>query len=640
MLPTRLPHSSIQATCRHVPKTSFPLTSRRALSYTRPTLAATSIRLTSEDLKATTPLAEKLRDTGIWRTRAPSKATQPDFVEEQTKRRTRTSSVPKSPSVKGDKQRVHLVSDKLGDDIVSYIGPSLERHRGCDIIDINPGAGLWSSKLNDLLQPRSHLLLEPEAELYTPFLKSLLQKSGTRLVPKSGILWKDLLSVLTPEYLPHQTQHPRGSEKLQQRNDTLLVTANFAFHPKKRFRMFDSITLMVLHQFIESIATNSLFQSYGLVRMLIWTRFDDKTRILPRFMQRRGISAVLSELYCDHFREVCGTANGDPLWFKRETQLEKASSLWTAQRMRDAGTVMPSGRSNESYREAVANLEQGIAIVPGSSVPSFDRPYHDVLSKLKEKNELAEGFDRHTDPRYKQMQRYQWRENWEVKRHLCLYEWQQRLDDIVEAKKSGRATPEEIRDMEAAWHASMSRNGAKHMGEYITYRDNLHFMRQNPPVMHWDRRDIEPLAVLPDEFYPNIECCLLDLQPKAVHPLMREMGPNSNRAGDSFELIMRSMLSIGTQPINKALAALWPGAAEFIIPRWHSIRDSERGGIDVDSSHASLTPRMLNSAQWAELLDLWMQWPFRPSFVDLIGRSQDEGTVHGADTDFGTTIDL
>ena len=41
-------------------------------------------------------------------------------------------------------------TNTLVDDLLQRLGPSLACHRSCDIIDINPGAGVWSAKVHDM----------------------------------------------------------------------------------------------------------------------------------------------------------------------------------------------------------------------------------------------------------------------------------------------------------------------------------------------------------------------------------------------------------------------------------------------------------------------------------------------------------
>lgn len=187
---------------------------------------------------------------------------------------------PRALRIKADSARVNIVSEKLCADVLAYMAPSLERHKGCDIIDLYPGAGLFSTALSDFLQPRSHILMEPDHVAYSPFLKPLLDRPGTVVVPESGVVWSKLSRILTPEFLPHQIPRPRDAPP--ERNDTLLVIANINFSPKKKLGQFSSLGNLLLYQFIHSVASRSLFQKYGLVRMLIWCGVEEKRTLLPR----------------------------------------------------------------------------------------------------------------------------------------------------------------------------------------------------------------------------------------------------------------------------------------------------------------------------------------------------------------------
>ncbi|KAF3065357.1 hypothetical protein GL218_01335 [Daldinia childiae] len=579
----------------------------RSIFY-RPTTTALARRtLASKSLdKSTTiasgPVAEKLAATELWLPKSQQKkfdkASHPD----------------------SDKTRVNIVSEELCDNIISYVGKSLRRHRGCDIIDIYPGAGLWSQKLHDFLQPRSHILMEPDAELYKPFLKPLLDRPNTTLVPASGLVWRELNSILTPEYLPHQTIP--DAAKLSRRNDTLLVTANIAFHPQKRFLSFGSLAHLVLYQFIEAIRTSGLFQRYGLVRMLIWTRHDDKYGLLPKVMQKRKKLALDSEICCEWVHEVCGREGPDNSWYVRDSAIDESSNFATWKRMKAAKISIPPERSSEGLKEARLNARSKKNIVPGKKPPVFKRPYRDILDRL-EAAHREEIFTRDSDD-YKTMRGYRWRANWEKTKHQRMFDLIKSYDAINTLYKSGKAAPGEIEALERKLQATLEDNPKGFVTEFITYKDNLHYYRQDPPLLHWDRRPYEPLVIEPEEFFPNIECSLLDIQPKRVPPLLRQTGPGSNRAGDSFELLLSSMMSHGTIPVSQALDALMPGAADYIMPRWRSARDLRHGGVASKIKRLELTPRLLNARQWEELIELWMEWPFRPEFHELVSRTHDE----------------
>ncbi|KAI2607821.1 S-adenosyl-L-methionine-dependent methyltransferase [Hypoxylon sp. NC1633] len=557
-------------------------------------------------------IAEKLAATGLW--------TLP-----QERPKTKFAKISK-PKIKADKTRVNIVSKKLCDDVFSYVGSSLDRHRGCDILDIYPGAGLWSRKLHDYLKPRSHILMEPDAALYEPFLKPLLDRPNTTLVPVSGLIWPELNSVLTPDYLPHQV--PPDATRLTKRNDTLLVTANIAFHPKKRFLAFESLATLVLYQFVEAIRSSSLFQRYGLVRMLVWTRHDDKYGLLPKVMQKRKKLAIDSELSCEWVREVCGREGPDSPWFVRDSVIDASSSLAVWNRMAASGEKIPAGRMSEGLVAARLAANSGKAAAPGSTPPIFRRPFQEALLELEAAHE-EQGFTKDSDS-YKNMRGYRWRANWEDKKHRRMFDMITRLDAITALYKSGRTSPEEIERLESEWEASLQSQPKGFIDEFVTYKDNIHYCRQNPPLLHWDRREYDMMVVQPEEFLPNIPCSLIDIQPKEIHPLLRQMGPKSNRAGDCFGLIMSSMMAQSTLPVSQTLDALMPGAADYIMPRWKSAKDVDRGGIVTNARHAELTPRMLNAQQWEELLELWFEWPFRPGFHELVARTHDELADEGS----------
>ena len=588
-----------------------------------------------------TPLAKKLAETGVWKQSARAKRADAGMTtklktegEEPKPKKARRKAgggvaapeeapvvIPSRPPIKGDKTRVNIVSEPLCDDILSYIGKSLERHRGCDILDISPGAGLWSRKLNDLLQPRTHILMEPEAKLYEPFLQELLDRPGTRLVPESGIIWSSLASVLTPEYLPHQ----KPADQTYQ-NDTLLVTANLAFHPRKRYLGFDSVAQLVLHQFIEAIRTGKFFQQYGQVRMLIWCRRDDKSGLLPRIMARRRRTAIDAEINCRQVNEVVGSMQSESPWYTRDLNLDSASACGTAKRMQAAGLKMPEGRAPLEHKEALDRIANGTEIPVASIPPTFERVYHKGLEGLRKSEEEQEAESEGDDEgdRAVKIKKLEWRLKADGRKHREQWELELELQNINQLHLEGKASEEEIRAREEAWETRLLKLSAMSYNEFLAYRDNMHYFRQDPPIMMWDRREYEPLTYEQTEFFPNTECALLDIQPGMMHPLVREFGPRTERAGETFEVLVKTLISTPARPLDRQLDAIWPGAADWVRPRWTSLYDMAQGGVPSRSRSARPVARSLNRRQWEELLEVWMAWPLRPSFGELLTRASDD----------------
>lgn len=640
MLPTRFIHLPRLASSSRLPRhhactgSAAHLVGRQPFSLSAHRCAA----VRAPDLVAKTPLAEQLMRSGLWG----SKTTRDESASKPGQHLTPKFIAAVKKTARGDKSRVNVVSEKLCDDILSYVGHSLERHKGCDIIDMYPGAGLWSSKLHDFLKPRSHILLEPDDQLYTPFLEPLLEKPGVKLIPKTGIIWKELNTILTPEFLPHQKTFAPGSDELLQRNDTLILTANLAFHPKKRFGNFSSIVPLVLHQFLGAIRSSSLFQRYGLVRMLIWTRNDDKAGLIPRCMQKRRREAVEAELACEWAHEICGLGGAESVWHMRETALEEASLQATVLRMRDAGIVMPEGRAGDGLKRAQAEVDGGRLLVPGSEPPMYARPYREKLAKLVEANE-QQAFEATSEQR-RLLLDHRWRGNGDSRKHQQIFEWRQSFEEIVARYRSGSVSADEASALATDWVNLLTRAHTKHM-EFSSYRENLRYFHQDPPMLHWDRRHMDPMVVEAQEFLPNIECSLLDLQPKATHPLLRPppvfppVVAANNRSSDSFDLIIRHLMSQPSVPIRKLLEGLWPGAGDFIVQHCKGFHDPKLGGLEpiFQNRFTEMSPRMMNPRHFEEVLELWMQWPFRPDFQELVARTTDDDDENSGRGSAGAT---
>ncbi|KAK1777695.1 hypothetical protein QBC45DRAFT_416215 [Copromyces sp. CBS 386.78] len=561
------------------------------------------------------PVQEKLYDTELWgwldygrsSARGPSR---PGFR-------------------KYDRTRVHVTSEKMIDDILEYMKPTLMRHEGCDIIDLNPGAGVWSTKLNDLLKPRTHLLLEPDAEFYAPMLEPLLEREGIKLIAKDGVIWAELLSVLTPEYLPHQKEHHYTADDVPERNDTLLVTANLGSYPKRKYASFASATAMILYQFNHAIRSGALFQKYGLVRMLLWLDDEDKAAILPRMAQRRRRVAVDAELNCESITHVAGPdySDIDPskrLWFSRDVNIDRSSALETLQRMKKAGIQTPPGRETKILREISENPAQ---VASAGEVPiTYDFRHQDQLDQLEqdfEEGKIAIGSDEH-----KLMVRMRVQIGSANRRflinHKVMETFTQLINDWRAAKAAGGDNEEALAAIMArykAWEKAFLNMGTTANGDWFVQRDNLHLWSQKS--MLWDRRAVEPLVVNKEEFFPHVPLSLLDIQPKAAHRVLRSMGPNSDRSGDMADVLMRSIMIYINSPMSKVLNRLAPGAADYVYPKCQSFVDPEKGGVPFPGT-AEITVRGMSAWQYEDLLEQWMKWPFKPKLEDLISQLSDE----------------
>ncbi|KOS17319.1 Mitochondrial transcription factor 1 [Escovopsis weberi] len=584
---------------------------------------AYATKANTDTLVAKGPVAKQLASTGIWkRLGGRKKANAPTAHEPR---------------------RVNIVSQKLCDDIIKYIGPSLERHRGCDLIDLNPGSGLWSRSLHEFLEPRKHVMMDHDAELYQPFLRDLLAKDTVHMIPKAGVLWKDLLE-MTNAQLGHQAEIAKG--EAPRRNDTLLVTANLSTFPKKPFLGFESVSTMVLYQLVSSIRTSSLFQRYGLVRMLVWINDDDKRRMLPRSLQRRKRSAFVAELACDWLHEVAGTeAEEEARHNLRDSWLNTESGYNTVLRMIENNQAMPPHRATRMYREAMQPGARELlgTRLAGVRTPTVSRPFRQELEDLE--HELADDDAAGAEPaaaspsspppllspEARRLSYLRGRGRQEDRMGQLYLELLRERDAAIALYDAGGspAAAAAFAAADAAWSARLDNLNKNTRNEFLMLRDGLHLFRQDPPALLWDRRAYEPLPAAADEFYPNAPTALLDIQPRAMPPLLRQYGPGSGDAGALSDVMLRSWFGQVTLPVQRAMENISGGFGEMAA-QCPSLTDPLRGGSPL-TGRGALTARAINTGQWEEIVKAWMAWPFRPSYSRLLSLSEDEAEFEEED---------
>ncbi|KAF2166150.1 hypothetical protein M409DRAFT_55025 [Zasmidium cellare ATCC 36951] len=268
----------------------------------------------------------------------------------------------------GINQRVDIVDAKLCDDVLSYLAPTLEPYKGCTIIDAQPGACIWSKKLNEFLRPKSHLLMEPEERYVKPFIQPLLDQPGSTFkhtfhaaAGERGILDAFKTALADTKLLPSQPQVVDDDPRLRQLDTSVLVTGNFA----RTFPWLTSTTLshpaplplLSLQQLTKwSGLSPETFNSQGLVRMLWWLPDQHIPSIIPhnglqlsslslgmqigaQMTEVVGVEPAESYVYNNHAREKAVNVHERlPLY---ETEISKL----VRRKMDEAGMTIPQGRT-------------------------------------------------------------------------------------------------------------------------------------------------------------------------------------------------------------------------------------------------------------------------------------------------------
>jgi len=194
---------------------------------------------------------------------------------------------------------------------------------------------------------------------------------------------------------------------------------------------------------------------------------------------------------------------------------------------------------------------------------------------------------------------------------------------LANLSKHNKKQSRKFTDRMLAWVSTMHGLSTNHRAAVTLERDNLHLWQQK--LLNWDRRMVEPLMADPSNFYPHNTSTLLDIQPKTADARLRELGPTSTRAADIFQVLLQLLGTTPSRSVRDVLRRSWAGAETGVLPHCPSLTDPARGGYPImGDGLGDLSVRALSQEQLLEILQAWMDWPFRPEYIDMVGRMDVE----------------
>jgi transcription factor 1 len=540
---------------------------------------------------------------------------------------------------------------------LKFYGKSLEKHKGCDILDINPGAGLWSQKLHEFLQPRSHILLEPNSDSYQPFLEPLVNapNSKYKLVHKDTTDLRIFRELIDEGVFPDQKLVNPHDGSAQELNTTLLVTGMLVWDPRLPGMSFDSMAKQLFNHFASAVRTNDLFHAYGRVRTLFWVSADDFKPMLAES------SAVYSKNNCilemtHEMEQVVGaprTARGSgKAGPGRSPQYEIESTIQAMQRARENDMVLPPHRQDKIHSFA-AEIEE---LTGGTGQTGSTWLHEYLIRKHQEGNTpmglLSTAFMTHADHEKALQEKYPDIDLSEIgnardstKRRVGSF-WTNRPDhpgrqevtefslqkagdrgallnkekleavtdigqEIYDCECRALATPDgpekeallaEIKELNAKWESGIKRLPANYRAAPVATLDDRLSLRSPPfPRIQYDRRAFEPLIMQPNEAWPPNRLSLI-----STTPFSRPEG----QTVDWYEWVQDFVFALFTIPSDSlptALDKMQHGASQ-IMQSCPSLTDISKGGR-MDLKH--LRVRMLTAEMIEELVSAYRDWPFK-----------------------------
>ncbi|KAH7085910.1 hypothetical protein BKA63DRAFT_500732 [Paraphoma chrysanthemicola] len=557
------------------------------------------------------------------------------------------SEAPRSKKLSGTHVRPQIVSPGLCDDVLQYIAPSLEKYKGCTILDINPGVGLWSQKLHQFLQPRNHVLLEPDLDLYKDFLDPLLEAPGStyKLVSKDTMKLESYNEIIDEGVCAGRERFDPADPKAQELNPELLVTGSLAWDPRLPGHGFDSMAKQLYFHFASAAWSNDLFHAMGPVRTLFWVESEDFSHMISQastgmkkgnrlleMMQQLEWVAIAERRH----RQVGRGSLG------REPQYEMESLVRALRNGHKNSMKVPPHRQDYSHSFA-AQIEKasggtGISRVDYMQGLLYDRQLQGTTPIGLATQGNIEAVETECQLRkdspdivlspllpMKQERRKDVPTSFARKRNLLQHSIRSKLAieaivDIGEelynlerkVLKTGvgperDALIKQVEQLDQAWDQAVGNIDDNAQSLPPAELDDRISLRYPPhPRNQWDGRAFEPLISYQDEAWPHNRMSLI-----SAIPIPKPVDDTSD-LHEWMQDFVSALYVEPAKPVPSALDTMQHGLSD-IIRECPSLHDPDKGGRFL-LKH--LRVRVLTVEMIVELVKAYRDWPFKGPGTD------------------------
>ncbi|KAJ5820138.1 hypothetical protein N7474_005729 [Penicillium riverlandense] len=436
--------------------------------------------------------------------------------------------------------RAQLVSDGLCDDILHRLSPFLRRDAPLDILDLWPGCGLWSSKVNDLLRPRRHVLIEPTLQYFGPMLRPLANSKPCYELLSMNIYkqnnWDDIMT----KYLPEQGPPSRNNTDSLPKNDALLVLASPTLPVSKRDHYTPSRWWSHL---MESCMQQTGLHRYGSVRVLASLPVSEMQAVLPRAVHHRKRASILTDTVALHTFEVASPYDSDTelLCNIKGWDVLTRGAKRVAERTAAQGITTPAGREPVAIPMAPESPEAGKNPLP--HIPRLFVDSHKQIMKDIARGRQAEKKDTPDKQKHKRIastaiSRLK-HENSQAHAREVIAKMALELDELSRTLSRAAANPnqsqeqlkvldDQIATLQSALSEKTDRALVKFRNPALQRIDDDRAAEQSnnfdDSILLWDRRPFEPLRIDPEEEYPREKSrCLVYFEADPNPPIIQHL---------------------------------------------------------------------------------------------------------------------
>jgi transcription factor 1 len=529
------------------------------------------------------------------------------------------------------------------------------------LVDLFPGSAIFSSRLHDLLQPKSHILIEPDQFYFEPFLKPLLETPGStyRHVALQGngakAQWYGFRKAFNKTIPELEISSPKSdiptSSKL---NNSVLILGNVSRMCKfGGGRGLESpFGLGLLRELSDDALSHSLLNQHGPARMLFWIPERYKHLIVPPSFvySRSNLNARIETAY--DVSEVAGVQTSTELKHarrpdyterERNAHLKELDRRAVVKRMQQAGLVLPKGREFLNVYRSKSKSKSGIEYRSplsntAKTVDALRNQIHQTQERLEELSLWIPGkrvatqtpairkackaaFASITYPQCVGLkQQYQ--------HYRALYVNNERfsiLADValiltnIEAgytdlkdQKMIDSESDDLRNLIKSLNQTFREmiEGDKTMPALIDdfVEDQLTFYSSTSPSL-LERRAYEPLQAQTSDFFPEADMTLMDFVPRGTDLSVPGLADRQECTA-LLKTLLRNMFALKNQSVPEALdKAIGINAGRDLVRMVPQITDIRKGGR-LDPKY--LRVRALTPAMIEGLVKAFFEWPFKP----------------------------
>ncbi|QIX00150.1 hypothetical protein AMS68_005667 [Peltaster fructicola] len=511
--------------------------------------------------------------------------------------------------------------------------------------------------------------MEPDERYYKPFIAPLLEKPGSKYTYTSlkgahlRQYWSNYEKVLNdPKLLPQRPPLPPDDPKLRQIDHSMLVIGNLWRTDKEGLtqnRKGVNLAPLVLQHMLYGALSNDVFHRSGLVRMLWWMPESQLLEIqAPNTHRKRNLTTQFGA--ASDIVHLAGSKSLEDLLF------EQAGS--NSSYFRPPGTTQVAwiNAPNQAATPAVEREHHTVQEDP-SDVEAFSdiNPLATTCDSFKDLDKAIQDYkDRFARlPNYirrpGRMKHVETDEPLVYPQSLAVHQpnaiphelaakynsealriksarfldmslqlvhleaevaaLSERYPDAPEAEKAKETVLQLGTELDHLHTVGISEQLAIRLNILL---EHLLAIYASPRPLARDRRPFEPLKTDEFDFWPDPRMALIMMTP-ATHDFTIPGEINGKEVTQIFKQVIKQMQVLGYGSFLPAvLNNLAPNAARDLIPQVPAITDARKGGRLNPNKVRS---RTLSDEMLAGLAKAYIEWPFRPSSLELLLAAEDVG---------------